>query len=296
MTQHKDEQRILSRRALLKGMGLAPLLLRPAPFYGAPLFFGSSDASSTRNPAFPLSDIRLAPRYPTKSPLADIIRFVPAGSDDYITEKYAVEIELLLEKWGDGLKAAIQDHSSLTRVLDASFEGSALGSAHETTVRSGNGIDILRRTFAPGTVHGREKFVAELKAWLGQVSKLETAEFEIYGIEITAANPLTVSLAIRYDLVAKRIDEKREERVGSWLSEWLRDESGGWKARKWTASEETVTIAQGPAFIDVTAAALGGQESVRQATSPRGRLLANCAGWRNWRGCLRQQWCDGRRL
>jgi Flp pilus assembly protein TadD/peroxiredoxin len=261
MTQHNDEQRILSRRALLKSMGLAPLLLRPAPFYGASLLLGGSDAPVSQKSAFALSDVRLTPRYPTKSPLADVIRFVPPGSDDYITEKYAFEIEQILEKWGDGLKIAIQDHSALTKVLDAQLEGSALGSAQETKIRTGNGIEILRRTFAAGKVHGPQKFVAEVQSWLGPVSRLETAEFEIYGIQVTAANPLTVSLAIRYDLVAKRSDDKREERVGSWLSEWFREDAGAWKARTWTAGEEIVTIAQGPTFIDVTSSALGGQES-----------------------------------
>jgi tetratricopeptide (TPR) repeat protein len=268
MTQHKNEQRILSRRALLKSMGLAPLLLRPAPFYGASLLMGSSDVSLNQKSAFPLSDIRLTPRYPTKSPLADVIRFVPPGSDDYITEKYAVEIEQILDKWGNGLKAAIDDHAALTTVLDASFEGSALGSAHEATVRSGNGIDIVRRTFAAGIVHGPQKFVAEVQAWLRQVSKLETAEFEIYGIEETAASPLTVSLEIRYDLVAKRDDEKREERVGSWHAEWFRDDSGAWKARKWTAGVEILSVTQGPTFIDVTFPALGGQESYTKQLRP----------------------------
>jgi tetratricopeptide (TPR) repeat protein len=277
MTQHKNEQRILSRRALLKSMGLAPLLLRPSPFYGASFLLDTSDVLSTRKSAFPLSDIRLTPRYPTKSPLADVIRFVPPGSDDYITEKYAVEIEQILEQWGDGLKAAIHDHAVLTKALDASFEGSALGSARETTVRSGNGIDIVRRTFAAGIVHGSQNFVVGMRAWLGQVSKLETAEFEIYGIQQTGASPLTVSLEIRYDLVAKRSDERREERVGSWHSEWFREESGAWKARKWTASEEILSIAQGPTFIDVTALALGGQESYTKQL---------CRGVDHWRTVL----------
>ena len=113
----------------------------------------------------------------------------------------------------------------------------------------------------PELTHGPQKFIAELQAWLGQVSKLETAEFEIYGIRETAANPLTVSLEIRYDLVAKRNDEKREERVGSWQAEWFRNDSGAWKARKWTATDELLSVTQGPTFIDVTAAALSGQES-----------------------------------
>ncbi len=58
-----------------------------------------------------------------------------------------------------------------------------------------------------------------------------------------------------------RTNEQREERVGSWRTEWLRDESGAWKARRWEASEETVSLTRGPAFLDVTPQVLGRTES-----------------------------------
>ena len=58
-----------------------------------------------------------------------------------------------------------------------------------------------------------------------------------------------------------RNNGQREERVGAWRTEWSRDASGGWKARRWEAGEETVSVAHGPVFVDVTSQALGHVES-----------------------------------
>ncbi|HEY6375657.1 MAG TPA: FG-GAP-like repeat-containing protein [Edaphobacter sp.] len=103
---------------------------------------------------------------------------------------------------------------------------------------------------------------------------MEIAEFEIYAIEEVASSPLSVRLNIRYDIVASRKDEQREERVGSWRTEWLHSESEGWKAQRWEADEETLTVAQGPIFIDVTSQALDSTESYNS------QLLRGVDHWR----------------
>jgi hypothetical protein len=93
-------------------MGLAPLIFRVAPFCGASLAFGAPPVSPDQKAGFPFSDIRLIPRYPTKSPLADVLRLVPPGSDEYVTEKYAFEIELILKQWSEALKTSVRDASA----------------------------------------------------------------------------------------------------------------------------------------------------------------------------------------
>ena len=261
MSRHKNESQFPSRRAVLKSMGLAPLLLRPAPFHGYSFVFGPPKGLPNRNAGFPFSDVRLTPHYPAPSPLEDVLRLVAPGSDDYVTEKYAWEIESLLKQWGQALKASVRDLSALAKSLDPSIEASPLVPAKEITLRAGNGITISRRLFNGKVIPGRERFLQEIRAWLGQVSGVETAEFEITGIEEIASAPLTVRLNIRYDIVANRNDERREERVGSWHTEWSRDESEGWKARRWEASEETLSVTHGPMFIDITSQTLGGAES-----------------------------------
>jgi len=263
MPYPKDESRTMSRRAILKSIGLTPLLLRPAAFCGFPVLCGSPAIDSGQKPPFPFSDVRLIPRYPSRSPLADVLGLVAPGSDEYIAEKYAAEIEAILKQWGEDLKASVRNHATLERSLDASIEASPLLPTKESTVRSAYGIDVVKRQFGAEVVPGSDRFVESLHAWLGQVTQVETAEFEIYGIEQKDLSPLTLRLDIRYDIVASRTNEQREERVGSWRIEWSRDDAQAWKARKWEAREETICTARGPVFIDVTAQSLGGAESYK---------------------------------
>jgi len=261
MSRRKGENQFLSRRRFLKGMGLAPLLFRPAPFFGSSLLPSPSNYFVNQAASFPFADFRLTPHYPAKSPLADVLRLVVPGSDEYITEKYAFEIDSVLKQWSQALKTSVRDLSVLAKSLDSSLEASSLVPAKEISLRSGDGIGIARRQFAPHTVPGRERFLKEIQTWLGRVARVETAEFEITGIEEIANAPLTVRVDIRYDIVATRNDEQREERVGSWRTEWSRDASETWKVRKWLASEEILSVTHGPVFIDVTPQALGGTES-----------------------------------
>src|SRR4051795_2923021 len=93
------------------------------------------------------------------------------------------------------------------------------------------------------------------------MARIETAEFEIYGIRESQSTPLTGLADVRYDIVGERAPRQREERVGSWHTEWKQDESGAWKVLKWTVGEETVCRVNGPAFVDVTARALAGVAS-----------------------------------
>ena len=274
MSLHKNEKQLLSRRALLKNLGLAPFLLQPAPFYGSPFLLSSPKTNPIQTPAFPFTDIRLTPHYPAKSPLADILQLVAPGSDEYVTEKYAAEIDLILRQWSQSLRASVHDLSAFAKSLTPSIKASSLVPVEESSLRSGYGIESVRRQFGTAVVSGSQQFLQELQAWLDQLSLVETAEFEIYDIKEIANTPLTVQLEIRYDIVAKRSDERREERVGSWRTEWSRGDSQIWKANRWEATEETLSIAQGPVFIDVTSQALGGTKSYKD------QLLRGVDHWR----------------
>jgi Flp pilus assembly protein TadD/peroxiredoxin len=261
MLRHENEDHFLSRRSLLKTMGLAPLILRTAPLHGLSFLFGFPAAFASENLGFPLSDVRLTPRYPARSPLEDVLRLVAPGSDEFVTEKYAFEIEALLRQWSRTLKVSATDFSALAELLNSSIEGPTLIPESEITLRSGYGVDCKRRRFSSKVVAGRARFIEQVRQWLGQVSRVETAEFEITGIEEVTSTPVRVRLDIRYDLVLHRTNDEREERVGEWRTEWLGDESGAWKAGRWEASEETVSVTRGPVFLDITPQALGRTES-----------------------------------
>ncbi len=274
MSHHSREKTLLSRRALLKSIGFAPLLLRPAPLFGAEFFSAAYSVTPEKQSAFPFTDVRFKPHYPMKSSLADVLRLVSPGSDEYSTEKYAFEIDSLLKQWGQSLKESIRSPSDLSKLLSPTIEASSLNPIKETSLRSGYGIDVTKRQFSSAIPSSSERFLKEFQAWWGPISKVETAEFEIFGIDEVASSPLRLQLHIRYDIIATRKDGRREERVGSWRTEWLRNESGEWKVLKWEASEETLSIGSGTAFLDVTSQALGSAESYKS------QMLRGVDHWR----------------
>jgi len=246
--------RSVSRRAILKDIALAPLVLRAAPLFGL-----LPDASSGAAAEF--TDVRFLPHYPLPSPLADILRLAAPGSDGYLTEKYALEIEDALARWGRDMVASPRDCSSLAHVLAPSILACSLYPASETTSRSAFGIATAKRQFPSELAQGKDRFIQSIAAWLGDVSRVETAEFEIFGIRQSSSDPLTVSADIRYDVVTQHPSERREERVGSWRTEWTHKPSGAWEATRWEADKETICRTTGPVFVDVTARAFGGVES-----------------------------------
>lgn len=275
MSDQNNKKTLLSRRSLLKSMSVAPLLLRSAPLFGSSLLSGSFRILSEQQPLLPFTDVRFKPHYPVKSSLADVLRLVVPGSDEYLSERYAFEITAQLDQWGQSLRESVHDSSGLLKLLPTSFEASSLHPVKEVSLRSGYGIDVTQRQFGAATPFERQQFINEVLAWLGPISKVETAEFEIYGIDKITDTPLTLRLKIRYDIVASLRDTRREERVGSWQTEWSRNQSDGtWKVHKWEASEEILSVGAETAFLDVTSQALGNTESYKS------QMLHGADHWR----------------
>jgi len=242
-------------------MQWSPLLFLPAPLHAFPFPSTLSEISGDRTSAFPFADFRLTPHYPAKSPLDEVLSRVVPGTDEYITEKYAFEIQRLLGEWSEGLKAGPPALAVVGKFLDASLEATSLVPAQEKTLRSGNGIEVLRRQFSTNVVRGRERFLQEIKSYLAPMSRLATAEFEIVGIKEVAGPATTVEIDIRYDLVGVRTDLGREQRIGHWLTQWTRDPSETWRVLRWAATEESLSRAREPVFIDMTSQALGKTDS-----------------------------------
>jgi Flp pilus assembly protein TadD/peroxiredoxin len=255
-------------------MRWAPLVFLPAPIRASPFPSILPETSGDRTATFPFADFRLTPHDPAKSPLDDVLRLVAPGADEYVTEKYAFEIMRRLSEWSQGLKATPPALAVVAKFLDASLEATSLVPTQEKTLRSGNGIEVLRRRFTANVAAGRERFLQEMKSYLAAMSRVETAEFEIVGIEETAGSPPTVRIGVRYDLVGTRTDNGREERIGHWLTVWTRDESNVWRVLRWEATEETLSRAREPVFIDITPQALG------QTDSYKNQMLHGVDYWR----------------
>src|SRR5277367_6473517 len=273
MTRQQDKNLVFSRRSLLRGMRWAPVLLLPAPIQ-AHVFGPSRGATPDCNPAIDFADYRVTPHYPAKSPLEDLLRKAVPGTDDYVTEKYAADITQLLEAWSEALKVSTPATEVLAKFLDLSIQGTSLVPTQQNELRSGSTIEVFRRRFAAEAVPGRERFLQEMKTYLASMSRVETAEFEITGIEEVSSASGLFRVKIRYDLVGKSKDAGREQRVGNWKTQWTRTETNEWRSVRWEATEETLSRARSPIFVDVTHQALGHAESYKE------QLLHGVDYWR----------------
>jgi Flp pilus assembly protein TadD/peroxiredoxin len=262
MARKENDKGIVSRRAFLRGMRWAPVVFLPAPLRMLRPRPGSPEASRFGGGS-PIADFRFTPHYPAKSPLDDVLRLVVPGADEYATEKYAFEISRGLHEWSGALKAAPPALDVLAQLLDASIKGTPLGAAEAVKVRSGFGLEVVRRRFLGAMVFSQARFLEEMKNYFSSWSRVETAEFEIVGIEETGDAPLAVRTQIRYDVVGEGADQGREQRIGQWVTHWRRDEGGAWRALRWEASEETVSRTREPIFVEVTGQALGHVDSYK---------------------------------
>lgn len=254
MSTRNSRNPFFTRRELLKGLAASPLLFRPAPVFGLP-FPVPAEPLKTGNPGR-LNDIRLIPDYPSPSPLADILRLVPPGSDNYPTEKYAVEIETQLRSWGQSLTASPANAAMPAHWITPSVQAGSLTPSSEVPLRRGFGVEAFRREFSSSLQSGRERLLQQIATWIAPFSSVRTAEFEIYGIGQIAGSPLAVRADIRYDLAGQRHDGRQEERVGHWHTEWIRTTADAWAARLWCSGSEVVSLVREPVFVDVTEPAL----------------------------------------
>ena len=254
-------------------MGWAPVLFLPAPI--RPLFHPApAGTAATQGSRVSFADTRLSPHYPARSPLDDLLRLAAPGSDEYVTEGYAVEIMALLEEWSQHLKTDPPAIAVLGKFVDEFVQANEFKPSREIPLRPGDPIQVMRREFRSQVISGRARFVGEIKTYLATLKRIETADFEIYECTQAGGSPLTLEARIRYDFVGTREKGMREERIGSWLTRWLRTESGAWRVLQWSVIEETVSRAAGPIFTDITSHVLG------QTTSYKEQLVRGADHWR----------------
>jgi tetratricopeptide (TPR) repeat protein/peroxiredoxin len=258
------EPNSVSRRDFLKTVGWAPSVFLLAPFQGLPSPRRTDILRRQLPASFPLVESRLAPHYPSPSPLDDVLRLVTPGVDEYVSEKYAFEIAELLGAWSRALRSSPPDPGYAAGFLAPSLQATLLHPISELSLRSSGGIEVFRRHFGADVVSGKDRFLQQLTGYLGQLGRIETAEFLIVAIEPGTPSSKLVQTDIRYDLVGERRNAGREQRTGVWRTQWLRDDSQGWRVIRWEATDETVSRVRDPLFADVTAQALGQTESYKR--------------------------------
>ena len=211
------------------------------------------------------SGYHLQPHYRSQRPLDALLARTAAGSDEFVTEKYADQIGAVLNEWGTALLGGPGNLDTLERVIAPGFMGASFQPSQSRRVRSHTGIQVDRRTFSPARTLPKDAFLADLRKSLSSFSKLLTAEMQIVEIRTLSATGASqipnISTRVRYDFVGSGHDTYREQRVGNWDLEWKAEANGEFRLASWQSLDEIYSRATEPTFIDVTSSAFSGVAS-----------------------------------
>jgi tetratricopeptide (TPR) repeat protein len=192
-----------------------------------------------------------------------VLAKVQPGSDEFLSERYASEIEKILKGWIAGLRRSSSNVEAITNLLSAKFSGRSLVASESQVLRSDSMIEIRRNRFEANEVMGREGFSRSLQPFLALLSKIITTEFQITRIDIHPSDDaaIRVETRIRYELVGSGAGFHREQRVGNWDVSWERLPSGEYTIANWQTSEETQARAHAPVYVDIAGSAFGANAS-----------------------------------
>jgi tetratricopeptide (TPR) repeat protein len=191
---------------------------------------------------------------------------VQTGLDEFVTEKYADQIDAILVDWSASLLQSPHATEAFAKTLAADFSGASLVAVESHVVRSDSMLEIRQNKFSREVQLNRDTFLRELQSSLNVFSRIITAEFQITGIDSAATDvspplPSRVETHVRYEIVGTGADFHREQRIGYWDLEWAPSSPAEFRVRSWRASEETQARSHSPIYVDITAASLGANSS-----------------------------------
>jgi tetratricopeptide (TPR) repeat protein len=212
-------------------------------------------------------------------PLEALLLKTEPGHDQFITERYAAQIEALLAEWSTSLRSSPQKIDGIRKSLAPDFFGASLQSTDSKTVRARLGLDVRRNAFTGSAALGADAFLQSWVAALAVFAEILTAEFQITGIEelSSATDPAArLRTRVRYELVGSGRNFYREQRVGEWDLEWERSAAASetFRLRRWQQMGETQARSASPAFVDIAPAAFS------SASSYSTQLLHGADYWR----------------
>jgi tetratricopeptide (TPR) repeat protein len=212
-------------------------------------------------------ELQIHPQYRQKRGLDTILRKVPAGFDDFLTEKDAEQIEGIFKNWSSSLRQAPQDVSALEKVMSADFLGVSLNPDQLKLVNDSSYLKVWQVPSRQQPDLSREAFLSELGSALSPFSKLEAAEFQVVGIHsdpfpsVGAAAGRTLICDLRFTFVGTGTGFHLEQRVGHWQLDWRLSPSGDLRLQRWKALDEERCRASLPVFQDITSPMFGANPS-----------------------------------
>ena len=196
-----------------------------------------------------------------------MLRKVPAGFDEFVTEKYHDHIALVLREWRSQLLQGPQNVGTLGKIFSTDFSGESPTSTEWSPVYEGPPIQVWKARFASAPMLGRNEFLTQWRASLSAFSKIITAEFQVTSIHATpeatsvSGQSQLLETVLRFELVGTGKDFHREQRVGNWQMSWRLSPSEELKLLSWKVLADTRSRSMAPVFIDVAKHAFGGNQS-----------------------------------
>ena len=187
-----------------------------------------------------------------------------AGSDQFITEKYAEQIEAIFAEWSAGLKQSPRDVRALEKVFSDHFSGASLKPLTSHLLRENAGVEVRRNQFAEQVTIRQDAFLHELRAALDAFTEILVAEFQVTGIDASPLDkPTRLQTRVRYEFVGAGQGFYREQRVGEWDLEWEAAESAAssFRIRSWRALHETQSRSSAAVFVDIATQAFEANQS-----------------------------------
>jgi tetratricopeptide (TPR) repeat protein len=219
-----------------------------------------------QDPVLP-GEFHVHPQYRVQRGIEAVLRKVPAGFDEFVTEKYQDQVAAVLREWSYQLLNSAQDTTAIEKVIPADFSGSSPKATTWKPVRDDSTLKVWRGEFAGERPVGRDAFLAGWRSAMISFSKIMTAEFQVTAISSSlvpasaSASSQLLETAVRFEIVGGGPDFYREQRVGNWEMSWELFDSGELCLHKWKVLDETRSRSMAPVFIDVAEHAFGGNRS-----------------------------------
>jgi tetratricopeptide (TPR) repeat protein len=196
-----------------------------------------------------------------------VLRKVPAGFDEFVTEKYQDHVAAVFSEWSSELTQSPENTAALEKIISSDFSGESLKPAAWKPVFEDSPLQVWKGEFAGGAMLRRHDFLAEWRSSVSAFSKIITAEFQVTSIRAepeAASAPGQSQLletVVRFELVGTGEDFYREQRTGTWQIVWGLSALEELQLRSWKVLEETRSRSIAPIFIDVAKHAFGGNRS-----------------------------------
>lgn len=207
------------------------------------------------------------PQYRSQRDIESIFRKVPAGFDDYVTEKYQDQVAAVLAKWSAQLLDSPQNIAALREVIAEGFRGASLEPVGSQTLRPDSPLKLSRLQFSGEAPLPLERFFELWRSSMSAFSKLLVAEFQVTSIRVDSATSSSTGTQqslitrVRFELVGTGEGFYREQRVGNWELRWSVFSSGDLRLRECKILDEQRARSTTPVFVDMASHAFGANPS-----------------------------------